>query len=970
MARRMVQFIILLSFLTTLCAQHGNRDADPDNSLKELIERYKKDIRGPYKILNWYCNDGRINPANEPCGDEIGGVQRATYKDEVVRLGQNHHIFLGQILATTDYDAFWDAANNSSRLKQYQLEKYLKSVDNGWINRRAQFYRGAMQAEDEEDWGKKFFEMVLMDDQILEKHFFLLREAAKDIPHSGDDNTAQRMRSESKTIADQYKAFMNLRIKIHGQPEASDIEDVIEFKNTHSDRLSNNLNKKFDQLIATMKEYFKPIDISEYRKYVIEVKQDEIRDKLESFLNNYASTNAQVQIQGAVELMWFIREQIGKEMAAKGRLALLDLSLELEELVKTRIGDYPDQDLEGTLDKICLLSTASAASGFTEIWEWETLMSRISATPVESLALGELNQVFEAARRQLEWGTGKNRAVYEDVVSRYEVFEPLVHGFLDDRIRGSVMLSLGNSIGRLGNFVAEQSSLQNKLLDISNQGHVHGLNPGYASGVLVVVDGSAEGMEVNPDRIYVFESAPSDLKPVSGILTISEGNLVSHVQLLARNLGIPNAAISQSNLDDLKKYHGQEVFYAVSNQGTVLMKPFADATPEEAKLVRKIVKDEDMITIPVDQIKLENNSVLDMRNLNAKSSGIYCGPKAANLGELKELFPELVVEGIVIPFGVFLDHMEQNMPNKDQTYWEYLNKIFENARNMKSYGASSTRIETYILTELNVLRQSILSMTLKSDFIDQLENSFRTVLGSSLGQTPVFLRSDTNMEDLKNFTGAGLNLTLFNVLEKEKILNGIKAVWASPYTERSFKWRQKYLTNPENVYPSILIIPGVDNDCSGVMITKGVSSGNEDEITVAMSRGVGGAVDGQSAETWTIRQNRDDELISPARELKYLSLPTSGSTKSNWCSLEKPLLSSSKRDKLYTLSQGLIQKMKSKNIEGPYDVELGFKDEKIWLFQVRPFVENKNAVSSEYLESISPPINKAKIISTKTQLQE
>ena len=74
------------------------------------------------------------------------------------------------------------------------------------------------------------------------------------------------------------------------------------------------------------------------------------------------------------------------------------------------------------------------------------------------------------------------------------------------------------------------------------------------------------------------------------------------------------------------------------------------------------------------------------------------------------------------------------------------------------------------------------------------------------------------MEDLKEFTGAGLNLTLFNVLDKEKIIEGIKDVWASPYTERSFKWRQVYLLNPENVFPSILVIPSVDVDYSGVLI--------------------------------------------------------------------------------------------------------------------------------------------------------
>ena len=48
--------------------------------------------------------------------------------------------------------------------------------------------------------------------------------------------------------------------------------------------------------------------------------------------------------------------------------------------------------------------------------------------------------------------------------------------------------------------------------------------------------------------------------------------------------------------------------------------------------------------------------------------------------------------------------------------------------------------------------------------------------------------------------------------------------------------------------------------------------------------------------------------------------------------------------------------------EGPYDIELGFKDNKIWLFQIRPFVENKNALKTEYLNSITPEMRDTKMI--------
>jgi hypothetical protein len=53
---------------------------------------------------------------------------------------------------------------------------------------------------------------------------------------------------------------------------------------------------------------------------------------------------------------------------------------------------------------------------------------------------------------------------------------------------------------------------------------------------------------------------------------------------------------------------------------------------------------------------------------------------------------------------------------------------------------------------------------------------------------------------------------------------------------------------------------------------------------------------------------------------------------------------------------------------GAYDMELGFKDGKLWLFQIRPFVENKKALSSNYLESITPELNTKKEISLNTSL--
>ncbi|HEX9973189.1 MAG TPA: PEP/pyruvate-binding domain-containing protein, partial [bacterium] len=252
------------------------------------------------------------------------------------------------------------------------------------------------------------------------------------------------------------------------------------------------------------------------------------------------------------------------------------------------------------------------------------------------------------------------------------------------------------------------------------------------------------------------------------------------------------------------------------------------------------------------------------------------------------------------------------------------------------------------------------TIQLLPEFTDMLNQKFLEIFETEMGRLPVFIRSDTNMEDLKDFTGAGLNLTVFNVVDPEKILQGIRDVWASPYVERSYRWRQKFLLNPENVYPSILIIPSVNVQKSGVVITMGVSSGDSKDVTIAFNRGAGGAVEGQMAESYLLRHDGKDMLLSPARDTKYTSLPATGGTQKPTTFLNQPILSEADLANLREFAAKVRKKLPGApgiETKGPFDVELGILDDAIWLFQVRPYVENKRAKSSAYLQALDPEVN-------------
>lgn len=957
MKNHIVVYILLLCFPLISAGQKlGNEE------IKDLIQAYKKDIRGPYQEIRWFCTDGSIRQPKDPCPDNIGpGVQHATYKSSIIDLGKSNHLFLGQILSYTSKEELWDAENNHSRLKQYQLDKYLRTVDNGWILERGQYYRGAIQAEDEEARGLDFYNWLLSNTENLIKHFYLVRQSLKDVPHHGDDNLAQKIRSDSKAISDFIPEFMALRVKIHSRPDAGDINKVKDFRSKNSHKLTNGVKTKIDALVSAMARFYQPVDIALIHKNTPLVKGSAIGASIKSFASSYSrETNAAVLIPATAQLLLEIRQAILEEENASARLQLLDASLRLEEVIFKNSPHWQPQDLNGLLNKVYYLGMANAGAGYIELAEWEQLNLSTKGSGSSAISLGQLMAVLDNARREVEWSASMVKAHYQEIVDIYTGFEPKAKGFIDDRIRGSIALHLAQTTGELGDLIAQESALANKVMDMDHQSGVRGLNPGYALGELVVVGGSPDKMAVSPNKIYIFQSPPSNLKPVAGIATVSEGSMVSHVQLLARNMGIPNAVLDDENLKYLKKYNGEKVFYAVSNKGNVIMKLERDMSREERHLFTAVGRKEERIEVPMAHIRLDENTILNLRTVNADDSGILCGPKAANLGQLKKMFPEKVVEGLVIPFGIFREHMDQNMPGVQASYWDFLKSTFQQAEKIRAEGGSEEGVVSYQLRQLEILGEAIKKMPLKPQFITLLENGFKDVLGKEIGKIPVFLRSDTNMEDLKNFSGAGLNLTIFNVAAREKIISGIKEVWASPYTERSFKWRQKYLLNPENVFPSILIIPSVDVDYSGVLITKDIRSGNPNDLTIAFSRGAGGAVDGQSAESYLVKDGGAAQLLAPAREMYHIRLPAGGGTEKKTASFEKFILNKKNITEISALAKTIRKTMPTAtqlDHKEAYDVELGFQNNKLWLFQIRPFVENKKAQSSDYLESITPKID-------------
>jgi hypothetical protein len=128
---------------------------------------------------------------------------------------------------------------------------------------------------------------------------------------------------------------------------------------------------------------------------------------------------------------------------------------------------------------------------------------------------------------------------------------------------------------------------------------------------------------------------------------------------------------------------------------------------------------------------------------------------------------------------------------------------------------------------------------------------------------------------------------------------------------------------------------------SGVLVTSDVVAGGEG-LTVAMAWGVGGVVDGEAAETLVLEPDGSFTLVSEARSPYYRYLDEDGGVAWGPCPIGA-VLDFTERDQIRQLAADVRERMTPVlGVDGrplPWDVELGFVDGRLQLFQVRPLVE-------------------------------
>ncbi len=953
-----IAFKILIA-ISAILFLHGNDAAADAETYRTWVEQMKDADRGPFERLRWFCEDGSVLPPQPyACRDHGGGHQHGEWNDRTETLRENGY-YVANILAGLDGEDWLARPSSADEFAQLVIERFLIGADDGWIFRGALFYRGAIQEEDEREGARSLLLAMADDPYWSGAGFAAWRTGAKLLPHGQDSASIDRVRQLSASISDRDPGFRKLRAKIHGAPDAEDAGRVRDYAR---DQATEAQQEALATLASEIDAVYAAGSLeNKLREFLAGKPPAPLARHVEGILARLPATSAVERLTLAGDALAGLYEAIADIKEPEWKLTAIDLGFPIENEFFAAATAFRNEAANASrIEHVAAMAAAANAAygtGLINSRLHRELNAGLTELTTSSVPLDRYRDQLSYLARAPGWATQAMRMHFFHSMQKLAQLEPIAMRFIQDQLRASSLLLFADVLDTLSTDAGRIAGVRHKVFGEDGGAAFTALNPGLARGILHVAPDLDDVESFRPDGIYVLPETVSDLPPVRGIMTAGEGNPLSHVQLLARNLGIPNATVNESLLPVLEEHEGEAVVLAVSPSG--LVEIAADGPQWETTFGEQ--QDDAagaMISPDLAKLKLDVTEFLPLDELRADDSGRTVGPKAAKLGELRKHYRASVANGVAIPFGIFKEVVLEQPHPDGGTVFDWMVAKYRELGTMDPFDREQAERYDAFRSELYDL---IANVSLKGEFERELRAALTSAFGSD--QIPgLFVRSDTNVEDLAGFTGAGLNLTLPNVVGIDALIEAIPRVWASPFTARAFAWRQSHMSEPEHVYTSILLLESVASDKSGVLVTQDIDTGDRGTVSVAVNEGLGGAVDGQAAESLRIDLETGDVRVlatatAPTRRVPAANggldfLKSSGSD-----TVLQPDEIRQVIDFVKSLPKRFPPIVDDQGNSAPADVEFGFLNGKLQLFQLRPFLDSRVAKGSRYLASMDETLS-------------
>lgn len=445
------------------------------------------------------------------------------------------------------------------------------------------------------------------------------------------------------------------------------------------------------------------------------------------------------------------------------------------------------------------------------------------------------------------------------------------------------------------------------------------LNPGRAQGRLRIVASVDNTPDLARDDIVVLDEVPIWLPPVAGLITQRPSTLLSHVNLLAKGWGVPNAYVRDA-AKTLRQYDGQWVTLTVTGNDYQVQPAERPATAGPGSPPATPPKAQAQLPRPdltVQALKpLDALAVRDSR---------HCGVKAANLGALKSaLRPAASVpDGFCIPFAQYAAFMKQLGIAQRVAALEQRDDFKADA--------------TVRRQELARLRQDI--QAARPD--PALVATWQARWQRQLQGRGVFVRSSSNSEDLPGFSGAGLYTTVPNVVQADALTQAVLTVWASVYNFEAYEARRAAGIGQDAVVMAVLVQLAAPSDSSGVMITRDPFDASRRYVTyISAKRGLGiKVVEGkrQAEQVMYSSWSKAVQVLTRSAEDTQLVADAAGGVREVALTDNRQVLNDALVARLATVGRQIKQRLGGVD----QDIEWAVVGDKIVILQSRPYVDGR-----------------------------
>ena len=460
--------------------------------------------------------------------------------------------------------------------------------------------------------------------------------------------------------------------------------------------------------------------------------------------------------------------------------------------------------------------------------------------------------------------------------------------------------------------------------EISKKQEYLPMNVGRGVGRIHIIDKLDDTVEIGYNEIIVLKEVPLNLPPVAGIIIAKPSTPLSHINILAKGWGIPNAYIKDAD-KLLKEYDTWWVEFETTLTDYKIKradKDVLDAWKEAEKERGKFIK--------APPSNLDITRLATLAQIRKKDSTAY-GAKAANLGEITAArIPNIVVPtGFAIPFHYYNEFMQANGLGNKISDLMYDNDFVHNPRVRRQ--------------KLEEFRRQIQDAPMDEKLKAQILSKWKINLGSR----GVFVRSSSNAEDMPNFSGAGLYTTVPNVKEADKLIEAVKTVWASLWNFEAYEARERNFIDHRGTYMGVFVQVGVNMDNGGVMITKDpFDKENKGAVYIAATRGhniqvVGG--EGSGAKERIPEQilfspvSNSVQVLTRSNQETEMKFDENGGLKEIPVSTERKVLNDVTARNLVKAALAIKKLFGGKKEQ---DIEWGYQKGQIYILQSRPYIEN------------------------------